>query len=224
MQEFIDLYEKDPSFKNELAGQIVQVTILHANNAHASIPSRLMDFFCLVSNIDRKTGEVASAQFDGPSVHRRIIHKKKTARFAERKHVVCRDKNDWIQEMKDYVDKTCQKNENFSFSVAIDASKVAKALQIDFHYNAILGGSVDEYFIAEIINDAGRSEEGLNKLKTVLHDDSIKKADEIKVAVVAFQNTCFKSLCLVLASQLQTTNEVSSFSDNICSILSEFAK
>jgi hypothetical protein len=224
VQEFIEFYEKHPSFRNGLAGQIVQLALSRAKNAYSSIPPRLMDFFCLISNIDRKAAEIVSAQLDGPSVRGMIVHKKRTAGFAERKHIVSRDKNDWKQVMKDYVDKTYKKNENFSFSVAIDASKVAKALQIDFRYNAVLGGAVDNHFIAEVINDSNHSEEALKKLKTVLHDDSIKKADEIKVAVVVFQNTGFKSPYLILASQPQTTNEVSSFSDDICSTLSEFAR
>ena len=61
-----------------------------AENACSSIPPRLMDFFCLVSNIDRKAGELLSAQFDGPSVRGMIVHKKKTAGHAEKTHCVPR--------------------------------------------------------------------------------------------------------------------------------------
>ena len=126
--------------------------------------------------------------------------------------------------MKQYVDKTYAKKDTYSFSVAIDGSKVAKALQIDFRYNAVLGGVVDRHFIGQVINDSNRSEESLKKLKTILHDDTIKKADEVKVAVVVFQNTGYKSPYLILASRPQPTNDVSSFSDGICSTLSAFAK
>ena len=84
-QEFFDFYEKHPSFQNGLAGQIAQLTISRAKNACAPIPSRLVDFFCLASNKDRKAGEVLSAQFDGPTARRMIVHEKKTAGFAEKK-------------------------------------------------------------------------------------------------------------------------------------------
>ena len=153
-----------------------------------------------------------------------VKHKKKSAGFAERKDIVCRDTDDWKQVMNNYVEKIYSKQENFSFSVAIDASKVAKALQIDFRYNAILGSAIDKHFIAEVISNSNHSQEALKKLKTVLQDDSIKNADEIKVAVVVFQNTGFKSPYLILVSRPQTTNEISLFSDNICSALSEFTK
>ena len=86
--------------------------------------------------------------------------------------------------MKQYVDKTYAKKDKYSFSVAIDGSKVAKALQIDFRYNAVLGGAVDRHFIGQVINDSNRSEEGLKKLKTILHDDTIKKADEVKLQLL----------------------------------------
>ena len=84
VQDFINFHEKNPSFRNGLAGQIVQLAISRAKNAYSSIPPRLMDFFCLVSNIDRKAGELLSAQFDGPSVRGMIIYKKKTAGYAKK--------------------------------------------------------------------------------------------------------------------------------------------
>lgn len=142
----------------------------------------------------------------------------------KKKHIVCKDKNDSMQVMKDYVNNACTKIESFSFSVAIDASKVAKALQIDFRCNAVLSGAANQHFITEVINDSNQSDEGLKALKTVLQEKSIKKADKIKVAVVVFQNTGFKSPCLILGCRPQTTNEVSSFNDDICSFLIKHSK
>ena len=118
-----------------------------------------------------------------------------------------------------------------SFSSSIDAVKVAQALQIDLRYNAVLGGAYPKHFINDIIHDGNTNNEDycnkdniLLKMKQVLLDETIKKAEEIKVAVVSFQNVRNNSPFLIIASRPQTTNENSPFNEDTANILEECAK
>ena len=72
------------------------------------------------------------------------------------------------------------------YSIAIDATKVAKLLQICTKYNTVLSGIYLHHF--KIASDNG-NDNLLKKLKSILQNSNIMKADKIKFTVITFQNT-----------------------------------
>ena len=147
----------------------------------------------------------------------------KNTSFAQRNHIVKRNEIDWERILTETVDAIFGNNEDVAFSVAIDASKVAKCMQIDFRYNAILGGATDANGSEFLVNAVSDDDSDISTLKATLCDASIIKADEVKVATVVFQNTGEKSPLLILACRPQTTNEKSDFNDRVCKFLQQLA-
>lgn len=101
-----------------------------------------------------------------------------------------------------------------SFSVAIDATKAVEAIELSLAFKAICGGAYPNHFITT----GALTSEGV---KLILDRDKkvsvlVTKANEIKVALVSFQQTPHgMSPVEIIVARPQTTNEVSSFTSDV---------
>ena len=229
VKEFIKFFDANPNFRNSLLGQLVEVTMKRTSGYTTSaIPERLMDFFCLIHMYDPKTAQLISANFLGPSGRSMINHLKKTVTPASQVQFITRTRECLKKTMQHRINSLFpDKGTRVAFSAAIDAVKVAKLRQIDFRYNAILGGAfkpIDNTLFGGWGNHfiSGAMDSG-QTLKDKLQDESIIMADELKVIVVTFQSTNNQSPYLILAGRPQTTNENSLFNEICCEVLQEVA-
>ena len=223
VRKFIKYWESNPDFKESLVVQLLDISISRLSSKNNSrIPTCLMDFFCLIHSFDNKAASIISANLAGPSIRSIFRKAKADALSMTKRNFINRDgdllKGIIKQRLKE-LSKTTPSNKAQAFSLAIDATKVAQVLQFDPRYNAVIGGTGENSFITEVVGDA--SDSALSRLKKVLKDESITKASEIKVAVVSFQNTGSQSPYLILAGRAQTTNEVSTWNEEIAELCQE---
>ena len=104
-------------------------------------------------------------------------------------------------------------HKQIAFSVGIDATVLVKTFQYSSQLHAIIGG----VYPNNCINVAGKSSNELNAImKDCLDGKFGTVADEVKVAVVSFQDTPV-GMCpyLVLAGNAQTVNERNDFGKRI---------
>lgn len=103
-----------------------------------------------------------------------------------------------------------------SFSVAIDATKAVEAIELSLAFKAICGGAYPNHYIeTEDLTAEG--------VKLIVDQDrkasiQVTKANEIKVALVSFQETgpgTRISPVEIIVARPQTTNEVSSFTSDV---------
>jgi len=110
-------------------------------------------------------------------------------------------------------DKFNDTDKRIAFSVGIDATVLVKTFQYSSQLDAIVGGVYPNH----CIDVAGKSPEELNVIiKACLDGYYGNLADEVKVAVVSFQDTPL-GMCpyLVLAGNAQTMNESNDFGKRI---------
>ena len=128
---FAKLYEECESFHDSLVCQMLEVTVNRlSGKKNCHIPEKLMDFYCLIHSYDSKSAQILSANTFGPAIRSMISHKKK--------HTTMPMKTSPI--IKTLFPKSKWKDRPISYSVAIDAVKVVKLMQSDFHYNVAVDG------------------------------------------------------------------------------------
>ena len=215
--KFLKFWEKNPQFRNSMMVELLNVHISRLDGkTNCKIPQRLMDFFCLLHSYDRKSALLVSGNVLGPSLRNMLQNAKRNAGMATEINFIARDKGQMKSILSKHIDhlfpEHSKEHPSIGFSLAIDAVKVAKLLQIDLKYNAVLGGVIPNHFITGAL---GESDDVDTTLKSRLNDENIIRADEIKVAVVCFQNTGIKSPYLILSGKPQTTNAISTFNEEI---------
>jgi len=197
---------------------------------NSPFPKRLMDFYCLLESYDRKTFQLIAGNLHGPSLRNVLKHSKKSKNLSTEKAVVDRKKEDAIKILMNHiVHLQPNKDEVVAFSAAIDASKVARVLQINHGFNAVVGGAQPKHFIVGAL-DEDDTQDGdaharmAEKLKAILNDKSIALADEVKVLVISFQKSGHKSPYYILLARPQTNNESSRYNEDCAEICLEAAK
>ena len=226
VQKFDTACREQPGIRNHLMVQMLEMFIDRASgkkNTH--IPNQLMDFYCLCMSFDRRATQVLSGNLMGPSVRAMLQHVKTHADIATTKCLIVRDAHCIKEIIKKRIKSLFpKKGQRIAYSAAIDAAKVAKLLQIDYKYRAIIGGIESHKFVRGVINDDGDESMDLQNLKQLLQDDSIQRADEIKVLVIAFQDTGTNNPYLITAARPQTNNEVSLFNETCSDLCESVAK
>lgn len=232
VRDFVAFWDENPKFRESLVVQLLEINIKRlSGHRNCPIPTRLLDFFCLLYSYDRKTASIFSSNFCGPNLRTIVRKAKHDSSIASCENFLMRDTRSIKRIITEHIirlfpAKPSAGNIRVAFSVAIDATKVAKLLQICLKHNAVLGGAYPHHFINTIVSDDENDDQGsiVEKLKQILQDTSIVKADEVKVAVLTFQNSGNQSPYLILAGKAQTTNEASEFNNDIYRACAEAAK
>jgi hypothetical protein len=137
--------------------------------------------------------------------------------------IVARDKKDILSLLRNLFKKMFQTQDSIVFNIGIDGVKVPKILQFSTKHQAMIGGCHPQNFItrSEIEEKSGTVEDVQITLK-LPGGVVVKKASELKVAVMQFQH-CPHSMSPIfpLVAQAQSINQSTGFSSNTCSIVSE---
>ena len=100
-----------------------------------------------------------------------------------------------------------------TFSLAIYATKVEKVLEVSASHKAIIGGAFPNHVFD--ISDLPKYDVN-NVIAGTSESLNIKKAMEVKVAVVSFQSTALGvPSSVIVAAQTQRTNETSNFGQKL---------
>jgi len=187
--EFLRSFEKvyldnKTRFDKSLLFGLLQAFVAKlSGHTNPKYSTKVINFYMTLEAMDRKAFSMVSANLFGPCL--RTLQRSKSDKEMQ-SNFLCRTDAELKEALNSYVSKLVQHKTDKSiptFSIAIDATKVPKLLSISSMYKAIVGGAAPHHFVK--IDDRSITAEAFAKLT---EDKKIKKATEVKVAVVTFQD------------------------------------
>jgi len=200
------LYEDNKNFRESLVVGLLRAAVNRTQGSKcAAMEEKVINFYRFVSTWSPMAAQVMSANLQGPGKRwlRKLNARDRTDCILDGGHdaVVLR----MVNAAKD----RAVDGSPVTFSLAIDATKVAKVCEISSAYQALVGGGYPNHNV----NIAGMDSDDV---KSILNGTSkstkIDLATEVKVAVMSFQST-EKGVApsIVVAARPQSNNETSNF-------------
>ena len=173
------------------------------------LQTKVLNFYLGLAATNTKSFEMISANLLGPSIRQvqRVAAKRRSSPF------ITFDRDAIITLVTSHLSKIRTRAKDMSmrvaFSCGVDATALVKAYQISSSHCAIVGGAHPNHFIS--LHGKTKTE-AFKLLKECQDGKHGALADEIKVAVLCFQNTPTNmSPYFVLVGRPQTTNESNNF-------------
>jgi len=210
-----DLYEKNPEFRSSVIVALLKGAVAKATfGKNTATEERCVNFFRYMRSISKTAFSALRETLGGPSS--RWMEK-----LNAREKVPCivdsgKDGELVVKRMADGIIRRCpnfkegDKNQAVTFTIGVDATKVAPSLELSARYQVVLGGEHPN----DIIPINGKSKE---EVKAILDGTSrdygeIPKATEIKVAVMSFQSSPDGvPVYEIVAARPQSNNESNDF-------------
>ena len=165
--------------------------------SNAATEEKVINFFRFIQTFDPKAAEVLSANLRGPS--KRYM---RSLNSRDRDPCVLDSGENDSLVIKRMVE-AINRRPKCSFSLAIDATKVARLVELARGYGAILGGEYPQHII---------SIEGMKEEKVKMIMDSTKESTEIKICVMTFQDApAGVTRSEIVAARPQSNNESNEF-------------
>jgi hypothetical protein len=207
LKDAADLYESNPVFRDSLVIGLLKAAVNRTKGmGNAEMDEKVINFYRFVATYSPKAATIVSANLQGPGKRwmQRLNARDRSSCILEDEHniIVNRMKNAMATRAID--DKT-----PVTFSLAIDATKVAKVLEVSSTYKAIIGGTHPNHMVS--VNDL--SEDDIAAiLNGTSKSISIEDATEVKVAIMSLQTTRGGvSPSVIVAARPQSNNESSDF-------------
>jgi hypothetical protein len=171
----------------------------------------VLNFYRFLNTYDKKATQVLSANLGGPS--ERYL---KILNASERDScILCNGKDTTTTDLGKRIDAAIKRRSNnegnrVTFAISIDATKVAKVLEVSSGFQAIIGGEYPKHFI----DIKGKSKEQVTKVLDGTDDIMCKiaEATEIKVALLTFQSSPpGVPISELVAARPQSNNESNDF-------------
>ena len=216
LEKLSETLMKFPQFKSSLLMCLVRGALVKVHQKQGPIYSeKVLNFFQLIRSHSPKCADVVSANLFGPTNRwiQKINSKEDIPSILEdNKTTVLKRICDIVKKNQDITGKKT------IVSLAVDATKVAPALQLDSTRRKIVGGIFPNH---QLDISEMTSEDIQNTLKNCSTTKAIKIATEIKVAVITFQNRPPNPPFLVVKARPQGNNEQNNFLTSIISIVNE---
>ena len=214
LKNFVPMYQNNVEFCESLIVCILKAFCAkHSGNDKPQFEVKAMNFFIAMDSLSRKSFEFLSANMLGPAL--RTIQRT-NAITCKPPFIACSNSElrDVItRTLKEFSVKICEKLgiDVVPFSIAIDGTKVPKNASLSAAHRCIIGYCYPHHMISV----EGKSEIEVAKLLQG-KDPGFVHAEEVKVAVVTFQQVP-QGMCpyTTLCGRPQTTNESSSFNDDV---------
>ena len=231
VNKFLDMYEKNGSkVRDSLAfGLFNNLLETMSGTRNSAKGDKAMNFFMMLHSISPQAFSAVSANLCGPSLRNLRKHMKKVETGSSdlgpiiNRHL---SKELCAKAIVEHHKKMLSKDFPVAFSMSGDGTKVAKALTVSSHYNAIVGGAAPDHFIPiPSPSDDCENEDAFVK-DFIVHtiedfdsneDGTKKKAAEINLATLTYQDIegLRKSPFFQVCGRPQTKNEASSFNEDM---------
>jgi hypothetical protein len=142
-----ECWKYNPDFRSGLQVALVKTVIAKSKSGNKSkIEEKVLNFYRFMNTYDKKAAEVLSANLGGPS--ERYL---KSLNAHERDSCILDSGKD-TTDLAKRIDTTIERRSNngcgtVTFGISIDATKVAKSLEVSSGFQAITGGNYPKHFI-----------------------------------------------------------------------------
>ena len=187
--------------------QIVHAFLCKVNGArNPRYGEKILNFYMLLESTHRGAFEIASANMLGPCLR----HMQRINRRLRDECYVVHDVATVTRRIDQLITKVFGESQPQMpiFSFAIDATRVPKCLQVSTAHGYILGAAYPDHLIP-----IPKKEDDIAK---ILLDENKRKAEEIKVCVISFQNAPKQTRAFyAVAARPQTKSESSNFTSDM---------
>ena len=222
-QEFYNKESAKPSDKQHLIYALLETMLAKESGIkNPKYSERILNFQLATYSLSKKTGDFVSANFNLASD--RHIRRVKADRRGPA--VINISDEDLVSHIVKHIDKIRVKSGDSSgrvvISLGVDATVVVKGWQYLPDKNVVVGGAYPNHWLE--VNSTDK-DDIKNFIKQCLAGEKGVVAEEIKVAVLSFQNTPPGiSPYYVIKARPQTINESNSFATDVMSLCVEAAK
>lgn len=210
--DIAEVYASNAKFRDSLEVALIKtlLTKLKTGRGNAKKEEKVVNFIRLLATHSPAAAEVASANLGGPSkrwMQELNARERSECIYAsEYEDIVARVSTEIRQRAIDPSSSSSSPSRPslpVSFTVAIDATKLAQVIELSAAYKAIMGSVYPNH----CISISGKTKEDIESLMK-----GLEMASEVKAAIISFQN-CPKGVVpmVVIAARPQSNNETSSF-------------
>lgn len=204
-----EVYETNPKFRDSLEVALIKTLLAKLKTGRSNVKKeeKVVNFIRLLATHSPAAAEVASANLGGPSkrwMQELNARERSECIYAsEYDDIVARVSTEIRQRAIVPSSSSSSRSLPVSFTVAIDATKLAQVIELSAAYKAIMGSVYPNH----CISISGKTKEDIESLMK-----GLEMASEVKAAVISFQN-CPKGVVpmVVIAARPQSNNETSSF-------------
>jgi hypothetical protein len=145
LKDAADLYEGNPEFRDSLVVGLLKAAITRTKwKGNAEMDEKVINFYRFVATYSPKATMIVSANLQGPG-------KRWMQKLNSRDRMSCildDDHSIVVERMKNAVEKRAIDDHTpVVFSLAIDATKVAKVCEVSSTYKAIIGGAHPKHMV-----------------------------------------------------------------------------